>query len=666
MKTILVADNDRDFVEARSEFLEMGGYRVLKAYAPEEAREILDRELIHLAILDIRLTDDTDETDTSGLRLAQELAYRSLPKIMLTGFPSVDAIKAVLKHPPDEPPPAVDFVSKHDGPEAMLEAVDAVFKEHILVNWDLQIYPDPQQHLSFLQLAGILQPNAPDGTLVHRPVELKDLFRRLLHGYHHVRLDRLFWQESGRFCLSLLTQSPQRATGGRLLVCSTLELFRRELERVREMAPATVTGLQLAGHAETTRFGAVAYALPDTDMETVQSLRGVFQAGNERCLRSPLERLLTESLYLWHQQGHQSKNEDLMALYRRQVGLAEGAVPRSEVARRMNAVLQASRLLGATEIESREGDVIFRFPHEPPLICPDPVILAHQPLKGFEREVVCRISPGRITADNILVDGNQQLWLTDFVDAGQVPQLWDFVCLEAAIRFDLSQAPDLLAWKEFEECLDMPSHLHEDLHEREAPAPLRTSVALIETVRRQAGREAGPELLPYYAGLLVWAVGALGRYDPAVLHTQAERLRSAHLLLGAAMIGQRLRQLLDPQPSTVRQSQGERLVFDNNSGQVRIGAGAVIDLMGLELELLRCLYEHAGEVVPRRVLFSRLYEEPYREGNKYQEGKLNTLVGRLRSKIEPNVGKPRYITTVKGLGYRLEMKHKDSDQIDVR
>ena len=654
MKTILIADNNPDFVEARTEFLEMKGYRVLKAYSPDEAREILDRELVHLAILDIRLTDDTDEADTSGLRLAQELAYRSLPKIMLTGFPSVDAIKAVLKHPPDEPPPAVDFVSKHDGLEAMLKAIDEAFKEHILINWDLQIYPDPQQRLSFLQLAGILQPNVPAETLVQRAAELEDLFRRLLHGYHHVRLDRLFWQELGRFCLSLLTQSPQGATGGRLLVCSTLELFHRELEQVREMAPATATGLQMTGQAETTRFGVAAYALPDTDMETVQSLRDLFLAGRDRPLRTSLICLLKDVLHVWHQQGQQMKAEDLMALYRQRVGLEEGTQPMDEVARRVKAVLQASRLLGAAEIESRTGSIVFKFPQEALLVCTEPVALAYQPLRGIEAPVVCHISPGHVTADNVLVDGNQQPWLTDFASAGQVPQWWDFVCLEAAIRFDLGQVPDLLGWRQFEECLTAPSDLYESLNERDVPAELKANVALIEQVRRQACAEAGPELLPYYAGLLVWAVGALAQYDPAVLHTQAERMRGAHLLLGAAMIAQRMRELLDPRQERIEPSPSVGLVLDSHSGQVRIGAGPAIDLGGLELELLRCLCEQPGTVVTRRTLLERVYEERYVKGNKHLEGKLNTLVERLRKKIEPSPSRPRYIVTVRGKGYRLD------------
>jgi len=119
---ILFAENDRDFLETRGEFLERAGYTVIPALSPTEARKKLEEENPDLAILDIRLINDDDEKDNSGLELAKEIS-RSVPVLLLTGWPSLEYARQVLKPQLDGLPAAYDFITKHDGPEAMLTAV---------------------------------------------------------------------------------------------------------------------------------------------------------------------------------------------------------------------------------------------------------------------------------------------------------------------------------------------------------------------------------------------------------------------------------------------------------------------------------------------------------------------------------------------------------------
>jgi hypothetical protein len=78
---------------------------------------------IDLAILDIRLTDDADEKDRSGLAIAREVAPL-VPKIILTAYPSYKFVREILQPRADALPPAVDFVAKQDGPEAMMASVE--------------------------------------------------------------------------------------------------------------------------------------------------------------------------------------------------------------------------------------------------------------------------------------------------------------------------------------------------------------------------------------------------------------------------------------------------------------------------------------------------------------------------------------------------------------
>jgi DNA-binding NtrC family response regulator len=121
--TILFADNDPDFLATRKEFLEQEGYFVIPAQTTVEAERVLDQGNVDLAILDLRLVDDDDEKDISGLTLAKALAYRDIPKIILTGFPSHEVVRGALREGLDSLRPVVDLLAKEEGPQAMLTAV---------------------------------------------------------------------------------------------------------------------------------------------------------------------------------------------------------------------------------------------------------------------------------------------------------------------------------------------------------------------------------------------------------------------------------------------------------------------------------------------------------------------------------------------------------------
>ncbi len=126
--TILFADNDSDFLKTRAEFLTQEGYDVVLATNPTEARRLLEAGRFNVAILDIRLVADDDEKDTSGLVLAKEYAT-SVPRIILTGFPSYEYVRQALGKQKDGWTLAQNFVSKYEGPEAMLRSIQMVIDD---------------------------------------------------------------------------------------------------------------------------------------------------------------------------------------------------------------------------------------------------------------------------------------------------------------------------------------------------------------------------------------------------------------------------------------------------------------------------------------------------------------------------------------------------------
>jgi two-component system response regulator RegX3 len=79
-------------------------------------------------------------------------------------------------------------------------------------------------------------------------------------------------------------------------------------------------------------------------------------------------------------------------------------------------------------------------------------------------------------------------------------------------------------------------------------------------------------------------------------------------------------------------------------------SGDAVQLPLKEFELLELLLRNAGRVLTRGQLIDRVWGADYVGDTKT----LDVHVKRLRSKIEPEPSTPRFIVTVRGLGYKFE------------
>jgi DNA-binding NarL/FixJ family response regulator len=119
---IALVDNFAGAIPATRDFLEREGYVVDVATSVDEARQLDRLRSPELWIIDLRLRDDTDDKDTSGLLLARELRTE-VPKILLTSYPTVKAVREALALGHDGRSPAITFVSKREGLESLARAV---------------------------------------------------------------------------------------------------------------------------------------------------------------------------------------------------------------------------------------------------------------------------------------------------------------------------------------------------------------------------------------------------------------------------------------------------------------------------------------------------------------------------------------------------------------
>ena len=103
--------------------------------------------------------------------------------------------------------------------------------------------------------------------------------------------------------------------------------------------------------------------------------------------------------------------------------------------------------------------------------------------------------------------------------------------------------------------------------------------------------------------------------------------------------------------------------FEENRQAVRLGetvvsmdAGTVsrqgkeLSLTAKELALFKILFRNRGKIVTTDALCDALWPD----GSFGLESSLIVHMRHLREKVETEPSKPRYLTTVRGLGYKLE------------
>ena len=92
------------------------------------------------------------------------------------------------------------------------------------------------------------------------------------------------------------------------------------------------------------------------------------------------------------------------------------------------------------------------------------------------------------------------------------------------------------------------------------------------------------------------------------------------------------------------------LTIDTDRASVHRG-GQEVYLSALEYKLLLVFLQHRGQTLTRDRLLEEIWDCA---GDFVSDNTLTVYIKRLREKIEPDAQNPRYIRTVRGLGYRLE------------
>lgn len=156
------------------------------------------------------------------------------------------------------------------------------------------------------------------------------------------------------------------------------------------------------------------------------------------------------------------------------------------------------------------------------------------------------------------------------------------------------------------------------------------------------------------AGLLALVSG--GQADPAVLAA----LEESHILLrveGQVKTFSRLFSHFVQGKQSQSQTDKSGLWLDADSGEVLVDGRSVDTLTKLEYHLMTLLFENAEKIIDKYQIVTGVWGDEYID--EVDDARIEKLVSRLRQKVEPEPTAPRFITTVRGRGYRLHLQQAD-------
>jgi len=656
-KRVLYADNDHDYLDARSEFLEIEGYEVLKAYSPEEAEMLFARENIHLAILDIRLVDDKDEGDISGVLLAKDERFQRVPKIFATGFPTFEAVREAYGSMIGGEPYAHAFLAKKEGPKVLTDAVNSAFEKVVGINWNLRIVWDELGLLSFPYLALLIDSGLDTALLTARSNELRDVFRKLFHAFGQITIVRLNWQRNECACLTLYAMN--KGTSHQVIVVfGRWKAVKEQRERASEYLAVESGILPQPIFAESLRYGGLAYMLPETESMPLQIGPSFFHEAGDRNVRTALENLFNQTLYKWHQlESFKSNKANLAAIYLDRSGLLIQSESFEETRLKVLALAVFARSYSLVkEFSLEENEIILVFSNGEIFRGPDPIAALFDRPALNKQSVVITLTFGGIRTSSLLIGQESCVYPTDIASITKSSVLDDFISIECEFHFETIDSTNLLTLRDFENQLSESKSLKDTLATGNVEPECRKALTVIQSVRKLAAETAGDILEPYLTGLFYYTLKMLIDYDLQIIPTKCQTVHLVHRLMAASLFITQLekhKKNIDGAGS-VDSGEDAELQINEASREVFVD-GRKVQLTQTEFRLLLYLYKNPNRLCSREEILSKVFDVKG-TATKSDKGLLNTHIDRLRKKIELNPAKNQYFVTIRGEGYRLILK----------
>jgi len=445
------------------------------------------------------------------------------------------------------------------------------------------------------------------------------------------------------------------------VACGQRVKIQAEKERYGSFVPykAGDRAVSLTESAETIHFGAAAYRLSGCEVEEVTTFTDFYHRQPTDIVVAAIDDLFQVTLQPWYEKGREEQQQPIEAFCRQWLEPDGNVLTQAELEKRVAGICQAALAAGITCLNCSPHRLTLRSPEGTEFFYPNPAPYLYEERITVSPPTLCGITHGRLDGASVLVNRTWQTWVVDFDRTSIGPLVRDFVSLETSVKFDMLRGANAVERHGLESRLLAVRHLGEEINAEGVEPEVKKALTIIGQVRSQAADVVGFQTDPYFMGLLFCAVERFLRYHPDLRYTTGEVVLFVHALLSMGMLCQRLAAWEDRLRDLPPQA-GHSLWVDVDNQEVWV-EGRQVTLTPQGFRLLKYLYDHANQLCTRTDIAEHVFGVEYSgvrpsEMELMDKDQINTSISRLRRDIEPNPSSPKYLLTVRGMGYKLVLR----------
>jgi CheY-like chemotaxis protein len=513
-------DNIAEFLELQADLLEIEGYEVLKAHTVTEAREYLNKRRIHLALMDIRMENEDEKEDNSGLQLARDPQFHHIPKIILTAHrdtTSVEGLIEALSPVPGGPAPVLTVVGKTQPTEYLSRMIKQILKDHVPINWDLCVRWQNPYSISFEQLVFSLCKIVPDGQLLDTVGHLQDVFASLFLEADKLTVGEVLQWRDGQCALKVFAYDEGGVEGQFIVSVGRKEAISSELKRYEAFAPRQPQSghTSLVNHVVKGVFGGISFKLVGGDMVNVASWKNYFHRFDWQMMVHGFRFLFERSL---RRQGRMKELRDGQLFVQESLAWLDLDGLSGVLAEKIEHLCWVVQRLDQSDLPQlkTEGErLVLKMPAIPITYLPNPAQAITDESLPAPKNVRYGVVHGNVWTDTVLTNEKSQMWLIDFHNAGISPLVWDYASLETALKFELFTTTNLLQRFSLEQALLTPVSLGDALPIDETTLSTEQIkiIKSIQAIRQLANEPVGGDPIAYWITLLFSALKFITFYQ---------------------------------------------------------------------------------------------------------------------------------------------------------